>query len=95
MTTITHDPLRRSRHNNVVAGVCGGLAEFFNTRTLSLSLGRAKNIAASVAAITTRKIIHNIPCGRVFRVRSIESDLSLSAFMQQRRELSRTPRKRQ
>jgi len=22
-------PLRRSRHNQVVAGVCGGLAEFF------------------------------------------------------------------
>ena len=22
-------PLRRSRHNRVIAGVCGGLAEFF------------------------------------------------------------------
>ena len=27
--TITRIPLRRSRHNRVVAGVCGGLAEFF------------------------------------------------------------------
>ena len=24
-----HNPLRRSRHNRVLAGVCGGLAEFF------------------------------------------------------------------
>jgi len=29
MTTTTRNPLRRSRHNCVVAGVCGGLAEFF------------------------------------------------------------------
>jgi phage shock protein C len=29
MTTTTRNPLRRSRHNSVVAGVCGGLAEFF------------------------------------------------------------------
>jgi phage shock protein C len=29
MTTITRSSLRRSRHNRVVAGVCGGLAEFF------------------------------------------------------------------
>lgn len=30
MTTITqHNPLRRSRHNRIVAGVCGGLAEFY------------------------------------------------------------------
>jgi phage shock protein C len=29
MDTSTHTPLRRSRHNRIVAGVCGGLAEFF------------------------------------------------------------------
>ncbi len=29
MTTNTRTPLRRSRHNRVLAGVCGGLAEFF------------------------------------------------------------------
>ena len=28
-TTTQHNPLRRSRHNHLVAGVCGGLAEFF------------------------------------------------------------------
>lgn len=28
MNTVQH-VLRRSRHNRVVAGVCGGLAEFF------------------------------------------------------------------
>jgi phage shock protein PspC (stress-responsive transcriptional regulator) len=27
--TNTRPPLRRSRHNRVIAGVCGGLAEFF------------------------------------------------------------------
>jgi phage shock protein PspC (stress-responsive transcriptional regulator) len=27
-STIQHYPLRRSRHNRVVAGVCGGLGEF-------------------------------------------------------------------
>lgn len=27
--TTTRAPLRRSRHNRVFAGVCGGLAEFF------------------------------------------------------------------
>lgn len=27
--TIKKQTLRRSRHNRVVAGVCGGLAEFF------------------------------------------------------------------
>jgi phage shock protein C len=27
--TTTRQPLRRSRHNRIVAGVCGGLAEFF------------------------------------------------------------------
>ena len=29
MTTQTKQPLRRSRHNRVLAGVCGGLGEFF------------------------------------------------------------------
>ena len=30
MTSIVqHNPLRRSLHNRMVAGVCGGLAEFF------------------------------------------------------------------
>ncbi len=29
MTTNTRPALRRSRHNRVLAGVCGGLAEFF------------------------------------------------------------------
>ncbi len=29
MTSTTHNPLRRSQHNRLVAGVCGGLAEFF------------------------------------------------------------------
>jgi phage shock protein PspC (stress-responsive transcriptional regulator) len=27
--TTTHGPLRRSKKNRVIAGVCGGLAEFF------------------------------------------------------------------
>lgn len=27
--TNARSPLRRSRHNRVVAGVCGGLAEFY------------------------------------------------------------------
>jgi phage shock protein PspC (stress-responsive transcriptional regulator) len=27
--TETRQPLRRSRNNRVIAGVCGGLAEFF------------------------------------------------------------------
>lgn len=27
--TKSHSPLRRSRNNRVIAGVCGGLAEFF------------------------------------------------------------------
>ena len=27
--TATRGPLRRSRRNRVIAGVCGGLAEFF------------------------------------------------------------------
>jgi phage shock protein C len=29
MTTTTRPALRRSRHNRVLAGVCGGLSEFF------------------------------------------------------------------
>lgn len=29
MTSTTRSSLRRSRHNRIVAGVCGGLAEFF------------------------------------------------------------------
>jgi phage shock protein C len=29
MTTTIHPVLRRSRHNHVLAGVCGGLSEFF------------------------------------------------------------------
>ena len=29
MTTITRNSLRRSQRNRVLAGVCGGLAEFF------------------------------------------------------------------
>jgi phage shock protein C len=28
-TTTQHNPLRRSRHDHIVAGVCGGLGEFF------------------------------------------------------------------
>lgn len=27
--TVQHPPLRRSRHNRLIAGVCGGLSEFF------------------------------------------------------------------
>lgn len=29
MTTATRPTLRRSRHNRMLAGVCGGLSEFF------------------------------------------------------------------
>jgi phage shock protein C len=29
MTTTTHNPLRRSKDNRVVAGICGGMEEFF------------------------------------------------------------------
>jgi phage shock protein PspC (stress-responsive transcriptional regulator) len=28
-TTTLKNPLRRSRHDHIIAGVCGGLAEFF------------------------------------------------------------------
>ena len=31
-STPHHEPLRRSRHNRMIAGVCGGLAEFFGIR---------------------------------------------------------------
>lgn len=31
-TSTEHRPLRRSRHNRVLAGVCGGLSEFFGIR---------------------------------------------------------------
>jgi len=31
-TPVQSRPLRRSRYNRVVAGVCGGLAEFFGIR---------------------------------------------------------------
>ena len=32
MTQETRGPLRRSRHNRILAGVCGGLGEFFGIR---------------------------------------------------------------
>jgi phage shock protein C len=32
MTSTTCNSLRRSRHNRMVAGVCGGLSEFFGIR---------------------------------------------------------------
>jgi phage shock protein PspC (stress-responsive transcriptional regulator) len=32
MSTSQRGPLRRSRHNRIIAGVCGGLAEFFGIR---------------------------------------------------------------
>jgi phage shock protein C len=31
-STTQHNPLRRSWHNRIIAGVCGGLAEFFGIR---------------------------------------------------------------
>lgn len=33
MTTTVRPVLRRSRHNRIIAGVCGGLAEFFGIST--------------------------------------------------------------
>jgi phage shock protein C len=30
--TTQHNSLHRSRHNHMIAGVCGGLAEFFGIR---------------------------------------------------------------
>ncbi len=32
-------PLRRSRHNRIIAGVCGGLSEFFGIRAFWFRLG--------------------------------------------------------
>ena len=32
MTSSTRGPLRRSRYNRVIVGVCGGLGEFFGIR---------------------------------------------------------------
>lgn len=32
-------PLRRSRHNRVIAGVCGGLGEFFGISPVWFRLG--------------------------------------------------------
>ena len=32
MSASQRGPLRRSRHNRMLAGVCGGLAEFFGIR---------------------------------------------------------------
>ncbi len=37
--TTTRDPLRRSRHNRVIAGVCGGLADFFGISSFWFRLG--------------------------------------------------------
>lgn len=39
MTTTTRPELRRSRQNRVVAGVCGGLAEFFGISAVWFRLG--------------------------------------------------------
>jgi phage shock protein PspC (stress-responsive transcriptional regulator) len=32
MSTTQRQPLRRSRHNRILGGVCGGLSEFFGIR---------------------------------------------------------------
>lgn len=39
MNTSTNHALRRSRHNRVLAGVCGGLAEFFGISAFWFRLG--------------------------------------------------------
>jgi len=39
MTTHQTKALRRSRHNRIVAGVCGGLAEFFGISAFWFRLG--------------------------------------------------------
>ena len=39
MTTQKRPPLRRSRTNRVVAGVCGGLGEFFGISPFWFRLG--------------------------------------------------------
>ncbi len=36
--TNQHAPLRRSRHNRMIAGVCGGLAEFFGISSFWIRL---------------------------------------------------------
>jgi len=36
---MTRQSLRRSRHNRVIAGVCGGLGEFFGISALWFRLG--------------------------------------------------------
>jgi phage shock protein C len=37
--TTQHDPLRRSRRDHIIAGVCGGLAEFFGISAFWFRLG--------------------------------------------------------
>ena len=37
--TTQHNPLRRSRRDHIIAGVCGGLAEFFGISTFWVRLG--------------------------------------------------------
>ena len=39
MTTQQKRSLRRSRHNRMIAGVCGGLAEFFGISAFWFRLG--------------------------------------------------------
>jgi phage shock protein C len=39
MNTSTRPKLRRSRHNRMVLGVCGGLAEFFGVSAFWFRLG--------------------------------------------------------
>lgn len=39
MTTQKRAPLRRSRRNRVIAGVCGGLGEFFGISPFWFRLG--------------------------------------------------------
>jgi phage shock protein PspC (stress-responsive transcriptional regulator) len=39
MTTDHRKVLRRSRHNKILAGVCGGLAEFFGISAFWFRLG--------------------------------------------------------
>ena len=39
MTTNQRRSLRRSRHNRIIAGVCGGLAEFFGISAFWFRLG--------------------------------------------------------
>ena len=38
MSTV-RNPLRRSRNNRIIAGVCGGLSEFFGIRAFWFRLG--------------------------------------------------------